>query len=75
MAKVLEGTEAWTVAMDVLARLGRLRGRLSLSRVFLGVVVDEGRTFGCREVYHVPILFEHVDFLDGLDGLHIELLQ
>ena len=33
-----------------------------------------GLTFGCGEVYHVSIFFEHVDFFDGLDGLHIELL-
>ena len=35
---------------------------------------ESGLTFGCGEVYHVSVFFEHVDFFDGLDGLHIELL-
>lgn len=26
-------------------------------------------------MYHVAVLLEHVDLLDGLDGLHIELLE
>lgn len=33
------------------------------------------RTLGCSKVYHVSVLFEHVDFLNRLDGLDIHLLQ
>jgi hypothetical protein len=33
------------------------------------------RTFGSSKVDDVAVLLEHVDLLDGLDGLHIELLK
>lgn len=32
-------------------------------------------TFWCGEVDDITIRFEHVDFLDRLDGLHIHLFQ
>lgn len=32
-------------------------------------------TLGCREVDDVAVALEHVDLLDGLDGLDVELLQ
>lgn len=32
-------------------------------------------TLGRREVDDVPVLLEHVDLLNGLDGLDVQLLQ
>lgn len=32
-------------------------------------------TFRRGEVDHIPVFFEHVDFFDGLDGLHVHLLE
>ncbi len=32
-------------------------------------------TLGRGEVNHIPVRLEHVDLLNGLDGLHIELLE
>lgn len=32
-------------------------------------------TLGSGEVDDVAVLLEHVDLLDGLDGLHVHLLQ
>jgi len=32
-------------------------------------------TFRRGEVNHVPVLLEHVDLFDGLDRLHIQLLE
>ena len=45
-----------------------------------GVSAGEGSgkglvTFRSREVDDIAIFLEHVDLLDGLDGLHVELLQ
>lgn len=41
--------------------------------------VEGGRrdifTLGSRKMNHIPILLEHVDFLNGLNRLHIELLK
>lgn len=33
------------------------------------------RTLGCREVDDVAVALEHVDLLDGLDGLDVQLLE
>ena len=62
-------------------------GVVVLARLVLAWVLTDSRfsrsfcccggvwlTFGGGEVYHVSIFFEHIDFFDGLDGLHIELL-
>ena len=39
-------------------------------------VADEGLcTFRCGEMNDIAIGFEHVNFLNPLDGLHIHLLQ
>ena len=61
MAKVFAGTEAWTAfcQQDYFFRCGR----------------DVCITFGCREVDDITIRLEHVDLLDGLDRLHVHLLQ
>lgn len=32
-------------------------------------------TLGSRKMNHIPILLEHVDFLNSLNRLHIELLK
>lgn len=32
-------------------------------------------TLGSRKMNHIPIFLEHVDFLNGLNRLHIELLK
>jgi hypothetical protein len=62
MAKVLAGTAAWTIA--------------PICQQFPGntyrLVV---RTLGGSEVDDVSIALEHVDLLNGLDGLDVELLQ
>ena len=33
------------------------------------------RTLGCREVDDVAVALEHVDLLDSLDGLDVQLLK
>jgi hypothetical protein len=35
----------------------------------------KGPTLGCREVDDVAVALEHVDLLDSLDGLDVELLK
>lgn len=55
-------TNAATTSRRSVARTARpdMHARLTLRR---------------RKVNHIPVLLEHVDLLDGLDRLHIELLQ
>ena len=63
---MLEGTEAWTVRFGAVSGViwswerGRRWGRLTLRS---------------REVDDVSVLLEHVNLLDGLDGLDVHLLQ
>ena len=59
---MLEGTEAWTI----------LRVSDGSFQILLWSFVH---TFRGREVNHVAVRLEHVDFLDLLDGLHIHLLK
>ncbi len=68
MAKVLDGTDAWTKNLKYVRWVwGRKKGE--------GIGVFYIITFRCSKVDHVPIFLEHVHFLYGLDGLDIELLQ
>ena len=39
------------------------------------MIWERQRTFGSGEVDDIAIFFEHVDLLDGLDGLDVQLLQ
>lgn len=59
---MLEGTEAWTGLRRLLESAGE--GGMK-----------KGLTLGSSEVDDVSVLLEHVDLLDGLDGLHVHLLQ
>lgn len=61
---MLEGTEAWTLLL--LFRLAGHGARDGAGGKF---------TLGSAEVDDVAVLLEHVHFLDGLDGLHVHLLQ
>jgi hypothetical protein len=36
---------------------------------------ERGDTLGVRKVNDVAVLLEHVDFLNGLDGLDVHLLE
>lgn len=36
---------------------------------------EEGHTFRSSKVDNVSVFFEHVHLLNGLDGLHIQLLE
>lgn len=67
MAKVLEGTEALTASRVSFPT----RGYPAFAPRFRCPV----RTLGGVEVDDVAILLEHVDLLNGLDGLSVELLQ
>lgn len=60
MAKVLEGTAAWTAIYQFVTRTCLVLGRLTL---------------WCGEVDDVAIRLEHVDLLDSLDGLYVHLLE
>lgn len=61
-------------------RKGVRRDRgVDCSRMSMTVAAGEGKrhygTFRCRKVDHVAVALEHVDLLDRLDGLHVELLE
>src|SRR5689334_795835 len=62
MAKVLAGTAACTTG-PICQQCSRHLSRPAV------------RTLGGGEVDDVAVALEHVDLLDGLDGLDIELLQ
>ncbi len=38
-------------------------------------IVEKENTLGRSEMDDVAVLLEHVDFLDGLDGLYVHFLQ
>jgi hypothetical protein len=67
MAKVLEGTEAWTM----------LEKGISLGVVVVGVRAGWSGlcTFGSSEVNDVSVFLEHIYLLYCLDWLDIEFLK
>jgi hypothetical protein len=46
-----------------------------MEEIFVTVTDGRERTLWCREVDDIAVTLEHVDLLDGLDGLDVELLE
>lgn len=71
---MLEGTEAWTF-LEQTCHVS-ITTRFNKSQPFLKVVaVEEMLTSGSTKVDDVAVFLEHVDLLNGLDGLDVHLLQ
>jgi hypothetical protein len=72
MANVLEGTEAWTKIRVLVTPCFQSMDRTGSWCVSAGKV---RHTFGSGEVNDVAILLEHVDLLNSLDWLDVQLLK
>jgi len=69
MAKVLEGTAAWTIGIGQHVHVPKLGYMGCWSRA------KRRLTLWCGKVDDVSVALEHVDLLNGLDGLDVDLLE
>lgn len=79
MANVLEGTAAWTVEViteEISFESLEMFLKAEVGSEWVSARTGGGQhTLGVGEMDHIAVLLEHVNLLDGLDGLDIELLE
>lgn len=66
----------WEVPRQVGDQEGQVRRLdVGIGKENVKIESEWKRTFGSSEMNHVAVFFEHIDLLNRLDWLHIELFQ